>query len=268
MGTPLITEGSLNITPQRENVTTDPNARADSRCSSCRFRLRLCEQGLRHRQQKKKTTDIIGVVRLDINLQDVDIDQCSSHGWFSGTHRCNSTTMECLPIPGYGFVLDKYQCQCKKGFYHPNRVAVNSFTRPGKSGRVSESGPNADEGWSSDCLPCAAGCGFCRDDTPCVPREDGALRLAVVSFQSLCMLLLFISMVLIYHYRRNKSVRASGLVLLEAILCGAVLLYFPKSKSRNLLQLLHQRCITGHRDKLMAAKASSEKDVLAKIYYA
>uniref|UniRef100_A0A087XNK6 G protein-coupled receptor 158 n=2 Tax=Poecilia formosa TaxID=48698 RepID=A0A087XNK6_POEFO len=41
------------------------------------------------------------------------------------------------------------------------------------------------------------------------------------------MLIVFISMVLIYHFRRNKSIRASGLVLLEAILCGALLLYFP-----------------------------------------
>lgn len=35
-----------------------------------------------------------GVVRVDVNLQDVDIDQCSSTGWFAGTHRCNLTTME------------------------------------------------------------------------------------------------------------------------------------------------------------------------------
>lgn len=33
-------------------------------------------------------------MRVDVNLQDVDIDQCSSDGWFAGTHRCNATTME------------------------------------------------------------------------------------------------------------------------------------------------------------------------------
>ncbi|XP_071340806.1 metabotropic glycine receptor isoform X2 [Trachinotus anak] len=168
-----------------------------------------------------------GVVRVDINLQDVDIDQCSTDGWFAGTHRCNLTTMECLPIHGHGFVLDKYKCHCKKGFYHPNRVAVNGFTRMERKGKAADSGPNADEGSSSDCLPCQQGCAFCKDDTPCVAREDGALRMAVLSFQCLCMLIVFISMVLIYHFRRNKSIRASGLVLLEAILCGALLLYFP-----------------------------------------
>ncbi|KAI4898322.1 hypothetical protein NFI96_008327 [Prochilodus magdalenae] len=35
-----------------------------------------------------------GVVKVDVNLQDEDIDQCSSSGWFAGTHRCNLTTME------------------------------------------------------------------------------------------------------------------------------------------------------------------------------
>uniref|UniRef100_A0A3B3VHA1 G protein-coupled receptor 158 n=1 Tax=Poecilia latipinna TaxID=48699 RepID=A0A3B3VHA1_9TELE len=92
-----------------------------------------------------------GVVRVDVNLQDVDIDQCSTDGWFAGTHRCNLTTME-----------------------------------------------------PSDCLPCQQGCAFCKDDSPCVVLEDGALRLAVLSFQCLCMLIVFISMVLIYHFRRNK----------------------------------------------------------------
>ncbi|XP_040023002.2 G protein-coupled receptor 158a isoform X2 [Gasterosteus aculeatus] len=168
-----------------------------------------------------------GVVRVDINLQDVDIDQCSADGWFAGTHRCNLTTMECVPLHGHGFVLDKYSCRCRAGFYHPNRVALNSFTGTGRKGKARDSGPNADEGSSSDCLPCRQGCAYCRDETPCVAPEDGALRLAVVSVQCLCVLLVFVAMVLVYHFRRNKSIRASGLVLLEAILCGALLLYFP-----------------------------------------
>ncbi|KAM8823377.1 G protein-coupled receptor 158a isoform 2-T2 [Spinachia spinachia] len=159
-----------------------------------------------------------GVVRVDINLQDVDIDQCSGDGWFAGTHRCNLTTMECVPLRGHGFVLDKYSCRCRTGFYHPRPSGFTGTGRKGKAG---------DEGSSSDCLPCRQGCAYCRDETPCVAPEDGALRLALVSVQGLCVLLVFVAMVLVYHFRRNKSIRASGLVLLEAILCGALLLYFP-----------------------------------------
>lgn len=37
------------------------------------------------------------------------------------------SSFQCTPIGGHGFVLDKYRCQCRKGFYHPNRVALNGF---------------------------------------------------------------------------------------------------------------------------------------------
>uniref|UniRef100_A0A673LI32 Probable G-protein coupled receptor 158 n=1 Tax=Sinocyclocheilus rhinocerous TaxID=307959 RepID=A0A673LI32_9TELE len=161
-----------------------------------------------------------GVVRVDVNLQDVDIDQCASSGWFAGTHRCNLTTMECKPIAGHGFVLDKYKCQCKSGFYHQSQVALNGF---------SNRETYTDQSWepSGRCLPCREGCPFCTGDTPCVAQEDTALRLAMVSFQGFCMLLDLISMVVVYHFRRNKRIKASGLILLEAILSGSVLLYLP-----------------------------------------
>ncbi|XP_056105821.1 probable G-protein coupled receptor 158 isoform X1 [Rhinichthys klamathensis goyatoka] len=176
-----------------------------------------------------RNPDFRGVVRVDISLQDVDIDQCSANGWFAGTHRCNLTTMECLPIPGHGFVLDKYKCHCKNGFYHPSRVAVNGFKKRKAGVKGTESLPHHRDvpESTSHCLPCQEGCDFCKDNTPCVARGDGALRMAVLSFQGLCMLVDFISMVLLYHFRRNKSIRASGLILLEAIMFGALLLYFP-----------------------------------------
>ncbi|KAM9718465.1 metabotropic glycine receptor [Menidia menidia] len=165
-----------------------------------------------------------GVVRVDVNLQDVDIDQCSDTGWFAGTHRCNLTSMECTPISGHGFVLDKYKCQCRRGFYHPSRVALNGFKSSGK-----RQGPYRDESpdTANRCLPCREGCPFCQDDTPCLAQGDGVLRLAVASFQGLCMMLDLASMVVVYHFRRNKRIRTSGMILLEAILFGALLLYFP-----------------------------------------
>ncbi|CAG5897081.1 unnamed protein product [Menidia menidia] len=117
----------------------------------------------------------------------------------------------CTPISGHGFVLDKYKCQCRRGFYHPSR------------------GPYRDESpdTSNRCLPCREGCPFCQDDTPCLAQGDGVLRLAVASFQGLCMMLDLASMVVVYHFRRNKRIRTSGMILLEAILFGALLLYFP-----------------------------------------
>lgn len=36
-----------------------------------------------------------GVIRVDVNIQDIDLDQCATgEGWFADTHQCNRTTME------------------------------------------------------------------------------------------------------------------------------------------------------------------------------
>jgi hypothetical protein len=54
------------------------------------------------------------------------------------------------------------------------------------------------------CLPCREGCPYCADDSPCFVQEDKYLRLAIISFQALCMLLDFISMLVVYHFRKAK----------------------------------------------------------------
>ncbi|XP_026527896.1 probable G-protein coupled receptor 158 [Notechis scutatus] len=165
-----------------------------------------------------------GVVKVDINLQKVDIDQCSNEGWFSGTHTCNLNNTECIPIKGLGFVLGAYSCICKTGFYNPKIFSMNIFHRKDADSHFSRSEMAED---LYTCLPCREGCSDCTDDTPCYAQEDHYLRLAIISFQTLCMLLDFISMLVVYRFRKAKSIRASGLILLETILFGSLLLYFP-----------------------------------------
>ncbi|XP_037693818.1 probable G-protein coupled receptor 158 [Choloepus didactylus] len=167
-----------------------------------------------------------GVMKVDINLQKVDIDQCSSDGWFSGTHKCHLNNSECMPIKGRGFVLGAYQCICKTGFYHPRVFSVNNFQRRDAGHHFAESAKDVSEE-AHICLPCKEGCPYCADDSPCFVQEDKYLRLAIISFQALCMLLDFVSMLAVYHFRKAKSIRASGLILLETILFGSLLLYFP-----------------------------------------
>ncbi|NXJ43146.1 GP158 protein, partial [Ciconia maguari] len=82
------------------------------------------------------------------------------------------------------------------------------------------------------CRPCRQGCVTCEDDRPCLIQEDRALRAAVLSCQACCMLAVFLSMLVSYHFRQSKArrprrIRASGVVLLETILFGSLLLYFP-----------------------------------------
>lgn len=75
----------------------------------------------------------------------------------------------------------------------------------------SDRGSYSDEFWEvpGRCLPCREGCTVCNDDTPCLAQEDTALRLAMVSFQGFCMLMDFISMLVVYHFRRNKVCAAN-----------------------------------------------------------
>ncbi|NXY17184.1 GP158 protein, partial [Atrichornis clamosus] len=78
------------------------------------------------------------------------------------------------------------------------------------------------------CRPCRPGCATCEDDTPCLIQEDPVLRAAVLACQACCMLAIFLSMLVSYHFRRSKArIRASGIILLETILFGSLLLYFP-----------------------------------------
>ncbi|NXG54730.1 GP179 protein, partial [Hemiprocne comata] len=78
------------------------------------------------------------------------------------------------------------------------------------------------------CRPCHQGCATCEDDKPCLIQEDRVLRAAVLSCQAGCMLAVFLSMLVSYHFRRSKArIRSSGVILLETILFGSLLLYFP-----------------------------------------
>ncbi|XP_067907860.1 metabotropic glycine receptor [Heterodontus francisci] len=164
-----------------------------------------------------------GVVRVDINLQNVDIDQCSTDGWFGGTHKCRLNSTKCISPKGRGFMLGVYDCPCKSGFYRPGGVSLKSF-----DGKIKQHGiAQGQHGSLYECLPCRNGCSSCQDDSPCHAEEDKYLRIAIIAFQAFCMLLDFIAMLVVYHFRRCKSIRASGLVLLETILFGALLLYFP-----------------------------------------
>ncbi|XP_067869171.1 metabotropic glycine receptor [Heterodontus francisci] len=170
-----------------------------------------------------------GVIRIDINLQSVDIDQCSTgNNWFAHSHQCDGNSTECTPLKGQGFQLGAYQCVCKEGYYNPNLISTNSFGRQDDKyisyfSRYAVEEPRR----LFQCLPCKDGCGSCVSDAPCLTQVDWHLRLAVLSFQAFCMLLVFISMLLVYRCRKNKRIRASGLLLLETILGGSILLYFP-----------------------------------------
>ncbi|KAI4882021.1 hypothetical protein NFI96_012509, partial [Prochilodus magdalenae] len=162
-----------------------------------------------------------GVVRVDVNIQGFDVDQCASGNvWFADTHQCNRTSMECDPIPRQGFRLGQYCCRCKEGYYSPPQDNKDQSDDGMNGTRVCY--PNLPV-----CLPCWPGCKQCKDGSPCWVQEDWLLRAAVLAVQGLFMSLVLISMLRAYQCRRTRRIRASGLLLLEMILFGSLLLYFP-----------------------------------------
>ncbi|XP_041958664.1 probable G-protein coupled receptor 158 [Alosa sapidissima] len=164
-----------------------------------------------------------GVIRVDVNVQGYDIDQCATGDvWFADTHQCNRTSMVCEPIPGQGFRLGQYCCRCKEGFYSPAQAARATGPKGGRANGTQACYPSMPV-----CLPCWPGCARCEDGSPCRVRVDWLLRGAVMTVQALFMVLIFLSMLITYQNRGSKRIRASGLLLLETILFGSLLLYFP-----------------------------------------
>ncbi|MBN3293813.1 GP158 protein, partial [Polypterus senegalus] len=172
-----------------------------------------------------------GVIRIDVNLQSFDIDQCATgEDWFADTHQCNRTSSQCVSLRGMGFRLGQYRCVCLPGFYNASSSSVRNTTKEqDEEGFTNRSRAGVEEGGGvlSECLPCHPGCPLCQDGAPCNVQEDWYLRVTILAVQAFCMLIVFISMIVAYHFRQSKRIRASGLVLLETILFGSLLLYFP-----------------------------------------
>ncbi|KAL4648398.1 putative G-protein coupled receptor 158 [Arapaima gigas] len=165
-----------------------------------------------------------GVIRIDVSLQSFDVDQCAEgNDWFFNTHQCNRTSMHCESIRGQGFRLGQYSCHCKDGYYSPPLAAADTRVWEKSTLNTSRSSSLA----LPLCLPCWPGCKRCKDGAPCKVQEDWYLRAGVLTIQGFFMLLVLISMLVAYQFRHNKRIRASGLLLLETVLFGSLLLYFP-----------------------------------------
>ncbi|XP_040294405.1 probable G-protein coupled receptor 179 [Bufo bufo] len=152
-----------------------------------------------------------GTLHVDVRLLNLGIDQCSQGStWFANTHSCDENSTQCVSDERDGSILGRYRCVCQPGYY-----------------RRQPEGPDNSYLGSTSCLPCTKGCATCVDSSPCMVKEDWALRVTVLSLQATGMLGVFLSMLVSYNFRESKRIRASGLILLETILFGSLLLYFP-----------------------------------------
>ncbi|XP_025773263.1 probable G-protein coupled receptor 179 [Puma concolor] len=183
--------------------------------------------------------EVRGQVQMIVDLQSVDINQCANGpGWYSNTHLCDLNSTQCVPLESQGFVLGHYLCRCRPGFYgasHSGGLEESAAQPTGQFGS-----PQGSSGRLLRCRPCAEGCTSCVDATPCLVEEALGLRAAVLACQACCMLAVFLSMLASYRCRRSKRIRASGVVLLETILFGSLLLYFPSQHRERDWVLFHK----------------------------
>ncbi|KAK1805787.1 hypothetical protein P4O66_012773, partial [Electrophorus voltai] len=136
-----------------------------------------------------------GVIRMDVNIQGFNVDQCTSGNvWFADTHQCNRTSMECEVVPRQGFRLGQYCCRCKEGYYSPPPDSQDQGVN-----RSQVCYPKMPV-----CLPCWPGCQKCKDGSPCWVQEDWLLRAGLLSMQGFFIGLALVLMLKAYQCRRSR----------------------------------------------------------------
>ncbi|CAD7077338.1 unnamed protein product [Hermetia illucens] len=180
-----------------------------------------------------------GTSGIDIDLRRVDIDQCPQKhipgviqplNIFAGTDKCKQRTTMCEPIAGLGFRRGSYKCVCRKGFYFPDVVTMQKYFNGSileeeyeklMLGEVS----TYNKPMSYECLPCAEGCDYCEDSSPCVAALNWPMRTSILVLACAIIGLLPPAAWFTFRYQQIKVVRAASPALLRVIALGAFFIY-------------------------------------------
>ncbi|KAK0169589.1 hypothetical protein PV328_011853, partial [Microctonus aethiopoides] len=151
-----------------------------------------------------------GTSGIDIDLRRVDIDQCplplgsSQLNIFAASDKCKQRTTECVAIPGLGFRRGSYRCICKRGFYFPDTKSVGRYyngtviEEEYEKLMLGEFSQYAIEG-VFECLPCAEGCEYCENDSPCVVSLNWLMRTAILILE--CCVIACLPVVILFTWK-------------------------------------------------------------------
>ncbi|KAL5009384.1 hypothetical protein ScPMuIL_014965, partial [Solemya velum] len=138
----------------------------------------------------KKQVQFKGASGIDIELTNIDINQCDPDGTlegamdvFRGTHQCLSST-KCVPLTGHGFKRGTYKCVCREGFYFPKvNAREKSYDGFEMEAYLFANDGEVDEGFVKlySCAVCEPGCEVCVDDTPCLYIRNPVIRIIVLT---------------------------------------------------------------------------------------
>ncbi|XP_065062644.1 probable G-protein coupled receptor CG31760 isoform X3 [Rhopilema esculentum] len=176
--------------------------------------------------------EMMGVASVDIDLSQVDINQCDLDGTsqftykiFAGTHHCHNATSRCVHLPGKGFTVGSYKCVCRDGYYHPYKNFKQRYFNGSlieenfAKGRI-KIDPNV-----FACLPCREGCPKCSDDSPCTVEYDDEIRYSVLGINLFCILMLLGISGFIWRNKEVQVVKSASPLFLLITLLGATLMY-------------------------------------------
>ncbi|XP_017470262.1 PREDICTED: uncharacterized protein LOC108361963, partial [Rhagoletis zephyria] len=135
-----------------------------------------------------------GTSGIDIDLRRVDIDQCPQRNTpgstqplniFAGTDKCKQRTTMCEALKGLGFRRGSYKCVCRKGYYFPDTMSNPKFFNGSLLEEEYEKlmlGKNSTYNIINEyeCLPCAEGCDYCEDGSPCIAALNWPMRTSIM----------------------------------------------------------------------------------------
>ncbi|XP_063425861.1 metabotropic glycine receptor-like [Mytilus trossulus] len=170
-----------------------------------------------------------GVATIDIELTNIDINQCdpdtstfSALDVFRGTHRCPETT-ECNFLPGLGFKRGAYQCVCSKGYYFPDSNSeVKAFSGKDVENYLSLS--NTTDFTHYTCLSCKEGCTECVDDSPCLYEFLFVFRFMVLLITMLTCTAIGILFIVTAYFRNELAIKTGSPIFLLFMCAGGMLM--------------------------------------------
>ncbi|XP_045115440.1 probable G-protein coupled receptor CG31760 [Portunus trituberculatus] len=184
------------------------------------------------------------VVSVDIDLTSFDINQCDGPeeeegeeeeeedgekintqlSFFKHSHKCNTTTSECVFQPGQGWVRGAYVCRCKTGYFPQNTTFNGALLEVAWEGKQKHNTSFYDLMYT--CRPCPERCPNCTRNEPCDAPYNWPFRIALLSISLLCIVFTFVLMALVYHYRSVKVFRLASPTFLCICLIGCIIMYF------------------------------------------
>ncbi|XP_054736643.1 uncharacterized protein LOC129243565 [Anastrepha obliqua] len=180
-----------------------------------------------------------GTSGIDIDLRRVDIDQCPQRNSpgsnqplniFAGTDKCKQRTTMCEALKGLGFRRGSYKCVCRKGYYFPDTISTQKFFNGSLLEEEYEKlmlGKNSTYNIINEyeCLPCAEGCDYCEDGSPCIAALNWPMRTSILVLACTVIGLLPPAAWFTFRYQQVKVVRAASPALLRVIALGAFFIY-------------------------------------------